>query len=411
MPVTTVSHGGRINGKIHAHESANNAIPKRLILLDGTLRILERQWVTGENFHFDELAEGNYVIRLVLNSGATREEVVTLKGQEEIQVIFDLGGVSPRETQEWAYMLRANPVPLVKEEAFLYSERRLIVDINLVSYIEGRTEFDRSFSRHDLKINEDGESFTVQTRDGLLQYLEITAQRMAPKIICLPPDHQVKVLIRLAEANEQAHPLEVTVATNNWEAETLLAMMSMGALKDARALLDTEQAEQLLLHKRKDPPSAAIGGYYILKAGDLDRLHNWANNLAEWYPWLPDGAIIHAWQLIKTYQGNPTESWQIKSRLMQAWKRGIPVYTEGLRLLYEGMLQLSSHYYHRDAELEKVLGEVRIAISLVDWGQGVTTLNLPRPDYENKPTPLLEDVVSDREVWQQNEQRQRAQAG
>jgi hypothetical protein len=87
-------------------------------------------------------------------------------------------------------------------------------------------------------------------------------------------------------------------------------------------------AEELLLGKVQDPIGATIGGYALLKLNELDRIHNWADNLSQWFDWLPDGAVIametagrrgeddHAYQLALTAVG-----------------RGIPLFSQGLSLL------------------------------------------------------------------------------
>src|SRR5205823_5460912 len=58
------------------------------------------------------------------------------------------------------------------------------------------------------------------------------------------------------------------------------------------------QAEQMLRDKLMDPLGAAVGGYYLLRSESLTLMHDWPNNFANWIEWLPDGAIIHAWQLL-----------------------------------------------------------------------------------------------------------------
>ncbi|MGG7377662.1 hypothetical protein ACQ7B2_02440, partial [Escherichia coli] len=51
-------------------------------------------------------------------------------------------------------------------------------------------------------------------------------------------------------------------------------------------------AETLLEEKRADPIAAAMGGYALLRLGRIADLRHWPANLAKWFPWLPDGAVI-----------------------------------------------------------------------------------------------------------------------
>ena len=53
-------------------------------------------------------------------------------------------------------------------------------------------------------------------------------------------------------------------------------------------------AEELLMSKMQDPIGATIGGYALLMLNELDRIHDWADNLCRWFDWLPDGAVIAA---------------------------------------------------------------------------------------------------------------------
>ena len=50
-------------------------------------------------------------------------------------------------------------------------------------------------------------------------------------------------------------------------------------------------AEALLQGKVANPVGAALGGYALLRLNELDRLHDWPDNLAAWFAWLPDGAV------------------------------------------------------------------------------------------------------------------------
>jgi len=412
MKIIKNSGNGYIRGVISSHESSNEFIPKRITLLDEKLRVLAHQWMTGQFFELEGLKGGDYVVRLTLTSGVVREQVVHVNERQMAEVNFELGGISPMETQEWAYMMSVNEEYQESLEYYKWEYKRLVININSFAVIEGRTEPNSLLTRFNQVIGSEGETYQLKTEAGHLQYLETTGEKFPPKYICLPPDHNIMIVIRPATGPEElVHPLEVMVSTNNWVAETLLAMMKRGQLKDARALISVADAEELLLYKRRDPPSAAIGGYYILKAGELDRLHDWANNLANWFPWLPDGAIIHAWQLIKTNNHSLRDYMKIKERLLEAYGRGVPVYTEGVRLLYEGLLQLSAFFYRADREIEKTLEQVRALISLVDWNQGITTLNFPKPDYIGNPTPVIENIVSGSEDRYRNNKGLVAQAG
>jgi hypothetical protein len=87
-------------------------------------------------------------------------------------------------------------------------------------------------------------------------------------------------------------------------------------------------AEELLYRKGQDPIGATIGGYALLKLNDLDRMHNWADNLAAWFDWLPDGAVIAG--EVAARRGMDAHAAEL---FQTAIRRGLPLFTEGLSLL------------------------------------------------------------------------------
>lgn len=87
-------------------------------------------------------------------------------------------------------------------------------------------------------------------------------------------------------------------------------------------------AEQLLQQKMADPFGAALGGYALLRSGQLDRLHHWPRNLADWFPWLPDGAVIAGEEA--ALEGDHAVAIHY---VCEAAARGLPVFAPGLSLL------------------------------------------------------------------------------
>jgi hypothetical protein len=89
-----------------------------------------------------------------------------------------------------------------------------------------------------------------------------------------------------------------------------------------------DDAAELLRGKIEDPIGAAIGGYALLKLNRLDRMHDWPENLARWFRWLPDGAVIAGAVAARRGERNMALRW-----FERASRRGIPIFSEGLSLL------------------------------------------------------------------------------
>ena len=60
----------------------------------------------------------------------------------------------------------------------------------------------------------------------------------------------------------------------------------------------TNDAEERLREKRLDPNTAVICGYFSLLASSDEQMHDWLRNLEHWFDFLPDGAVVHAWQAL-----------------------------------------------------------------------------------------------------------------
>src|ERR1039457_2487847 len=82
-------------------------------------------------------------------------------------------------------------------------------------------------------------------------------------------------------ADGETDDLTVDVHVNNGEADLLLSGLGGGYLREASHALNSDQdtAEKLLHDKECDPFGAAVGAYALLQFGELDRLHNWTENL------------------------------------------------------------------------------------------------------------------------------------
>jgi hypothetical protein len=89
-----------------------------------------------------------------------------------------------------------------------------------------------------------------------------------------------------------------------------------------------ESAEDMLMGKVSNPIGAALGGYALLRLNDLERLHDWPDNLAQWFDWLPDGAVIAAETAAR--RGDDDRAQGLFST---ALGRGVPLFTEGLSLI------------------------------------------------------------------------------
>jgi hypothetical protein len=218
-------------------------------------------------------------------------------------------------------------------------------------------------------------------------FVQVGGEHLPSTFIALPAQNLLTVTLRLrqGETIALADRIETIISGQDRRAETLLGYLASGAIKQARQVAEASLAESLLYGKFQDPTAAAVGGYYLLRIGDIGRLHNWASNLADWFDWLPDGPIIHAWQML--YEPEP-DMQAARARLLQAVDRGVPFYTDGLRLLFDGLTMLAANQDEPDPLLDEALGRVRRYAMAAVWSATTTTFLGTSPDEPTLDAPI-----------------------
>jgi hypothetical protein len=117
-----------------------------------------------------------------------------------------------------------------------------------------------------------------------------------------------------------------SIHLQNKTANDLLRYQEAGLVRQAKMLaVQSDLAEALLAKKFDDPVAAAVGGYALLRTGEMDRLHDWTENLATSFPTLPDGLVIFAEHL--AWSGRHLEALR---QLLKIPERGLPLFSFGL---------------------------------------------------------------------------------
>lgn len=385
---------GKLRIEIENRGGEATYIPKRIKVLNTVLDPVKDFWLKGESEKTLELAPGVYVILVTFPSGEELKKVAKVTAGDTSDVVFWLNNVSPHESHSWAHLSRS----MVKAP----TTSNLAALKYLGSWIRMWRLENNKWTINELNISgssdwsEEGVSYTFFIDNGL-QFLQVGGPKIPWRCIALPPSRELKCLIKPNTGiSALIHPLEVVIASPNWDAETILTLLKNNAVDKAQNLyensyLKESSAESLLQSKMQDPCSAAIGAYYLLRLENFDRLHDWARNLANWVSWMPDGSIIWAWQLIK--QGRIDGSLdiqEVRERLLEACERGMPIYTEGFRLLWDGLRMLSDNL-PEDEPLKKAMEMVYGYVKAIDWNCAITTFNGEHPaipsEKSKKGTP------------------------
>lgn len=346
-------------------------VPIALKVIDETLEIVWEGTIEIGGSQTIEVTPGKFSIQATLPSGQKKNVTCDLK-EESRSVVINVIGESPRETLEWANL--NNQAQVVRAE-----------------------QTDDTFRSVWLKMwhrqpggqweHKSWDGFMPETEPGLIQFhfnflghpgqyfLQCGADKMQWRLFALPADN-IQVLIKdnqpLREADPADSRVSVIVSSKNPEAEALLGYFQNGQFDQAE-MVNKIIAEKLLHKKLSNPAAAVIAGYYLLGLNDLEKLHQvWSDNLANWIDWFPDGSVINAWYHLR--RKNPNVK-TIRQHLLEAVKRGIPVYTRGVRLLLDGLTIIG------DAEdqnsdtavtVQTALKLVRSYGSALDW-RSITT--------------------------------------
>ncbi len=167
------------------------------------------------------------------------------------------------------------------------------------------------------------------------------------------------------EFNKRSAPsLIVEVATESPQADALSSYLNRGDYYSAEGMTSwAHKAETMFQQKQLDPSAAAVGAYLLLRLRRFDLMRDWARNLADWWPELADGAIIWAWQQIHQ-RGDEQE---IKSYLLRAADAELPVFSQGLKMLTDGLHLLSGESIGKPK-----LGSLSEESGVVQWDSPFT---------------------------------------
>jgi hypothetical protein len=228
----------------------------------------------------------------------------------------------------------------------------------------------------------DGISYEFQGLPRAQYLVQFGGPRLAWRHVAVPAHEQVTIMV----VPDRDLPGEVIVSaiTGNDLAESLLGYLQSGYIQNADALL-AKHAEELLFGKHEDPIAATIGGYFLLRVRRLETLRSWAPNLAR-FAWLPDGAVIDGWQHCHAGKetGSTAEFDQAREQFLLAAARGVPVYTEGLRLLIDGLNLVATP--DDDRQVHDALTALRRYADAVDWAAVTVTFTGADPTQPD-PAP------------------------
>jgi len=146
---------------------------------------------------------------------------------------------------------------------------------------------------------------------------------------------------RKASSGDEATKWLVSLQLRDPSYGSLLEYLTRRDFRSGAAVSRTMRTTALTaLYEKQMNPYAAAAGAYMLAMGDEatpSEQVGWMSKLTERFVWLPDGAIAQGYGLLsRTEKGTPAFE-EGRRLLFAAGDRGLPYFTIGLTLLYEGL--------------------------------------------------------------------------
>jgi hypothetical protein len=209
--------------------------------------------------------------------------------------------------------------------------------------------------------------------------MQVGGSSFKPQLVAIPYSLS-KIIFTYASMNDAGWPSVNIRVESNSTGQTLLNHMHRGNLYLAQIVSTPalQEAERLLQMKLQNPIEATIGAYFLLKTRNFDRMHTWAKNLANWFEDISDGSIIHAWQLLDQ-DPSDTDIDEARKRLLGAVDKPLPYFTQGLRLLYDGLTLFDDDSNGKDADIRVALEKIRTYAQSANWSTFTTTYSGAHP--------------------------------
>jgi hypothetical protein len=268
-----------------------------------------------ETVQCDELVEmvpGKYVVSSTLPSGERSVAVanVTAGATEEVELVAVDGPSSPG--------VDGSPPPQIGRLFMRY----LCSGRNGVTLADADTELAR--------VSNGGNAVDLTLRagtyDGVL-FAQFATAGEVPLSVGLPINSATRSAI--CHVTVTSHPLTASVTLPESPlVDAVARYLYTGNLQQAASVAATADA----LLDQDDPFGAALGGYALLRLGELELLGAWPEGFARSFAWLPDSAIVAG-----AAAALEDDHVRAAAHYCDAAERGMPAFVDGFSMLLSGL--------------------------------------------------------------------------
>lgn len=126
---------------------------------------------------------------------------------------------------------------------------------------------------------------------------------------------------RIAAAWEQVRARDVVAAVDRLRSDV-----------ESKLTEAFENGEEILRDKLRSPLAATVAMVLLLKGNQLGRMHDWARNLANWFPAMPDGVVLWTEQSRRLAVGGALDPELIPWFVRELSRRSLPFTADGFGL-------------------------------------------------------------------------------
>lgn len=372
--------GAKIVGNIYP--SGSTGVAKRNIVFPCGISVTPARY---------EVEAGRYIVSATLPSGATLTEDIEAREGEETPVTLDASG-SPYETHSWQYLMGniepysvyhdpsmipvprstgsryiirpdgadlrgdAEPPPIGQTKVTWIADSKRaswsfesmialaagaahapIADLIADSPPEVVPDPDESDgTSHLFRFGVAGPVGGPSRFHGARQFLVVELADAA-YLVTLPAPWDSAQIEVLVNARQSPTGSAIAVTVRDPAVGAALTYLARGAF-DAAATLFTD-VESMLYRKVRNPLAAAAGGYVLIGRDVADeprQWDSWLDNVRDWFGWMSDGSVLWAVRRLRQAK-TERDLQQARAGLIEAYDRGVPVYTLGLSWLMDGL--------------------------------------------------------------------------
>jgi hypothetical protein len=384
-------NGEKANAAIYTEISGPGIRGSKKILVPVNDQPEDQAFPPQNYFAFVELAqEGTFLVTAVFPSGEIACQDIAVKAGETKSVNLKMPTHTRHEWLRWQHLIegindkQSFDLPLEDTEGlrfwrFCQANRSLVPEPEEPQF-DVRSVRDATFIKYNIEnydryvdaayfaeIRAQGETWIIALPSPFFAVDSGNAFRTEVMVARVPDSD-------IAQRSVESK-IRISVIVPDEKTGPMFAYLCVGDMKalDLASYTMAAEAENMLYHKVKNPFVAALGGYILLKMRKLNQLHSWPENLTNWFPWLPDGAIIYGRQLLAMGKVE-----QARSAFLEAERRGIPVFCHGVRNLIAGL----SHFSHNRSDnseeadtgtdVDRALYRLRMLSMSIDWDQTIT---------------------------------------